>query len=58
MPATTLIEDVKKELSVKMDVPVDRQKLVFKGKTLVNTSAIADYSLEEGKLGDIMKYKT
>ncbi|OQR74709.1 ubiquitin protein 4A-like [Tropilaelaps mercedesae] len=48
VPSTALVQDVKKELSVKMNVPVERQKLLFKGKTLVDASKVGEYSLEEG----------
>ncbi|XP_022656395.1 ubiquitin-like protein 4A [Varroa jacobsoni] len=46
--SSTSIQDVKKELSVKMNVPVEKQKLVFKGKTLVDTSKVGEHTLEEG----------
>lgn len=57
MPASTLVQDVKKELSVKMNVSVDKQKLVFKGKTLVDTSKIGEYLLEEGEEKSIHNFR-
>lgn len=40
-----------------MNVSVDKQKLVFKGKTLVDTSKIGEYLLEEGEEKSIHNFR-
>ncbi|XP_003740043.1 ubiquitin-like protein 4A [Galendromus occidentalis] len=46
--SSMLITDLKKELSVRMNIPVESQKLVFKGKTMLDASKVGEHTLEEG----------
>ena len=49
-----LITDLKKELSLRMNIPVESQKLVFKGKTMLDASKVGEHTLEEGESSAII----
>ncbi|XP_013773809.1 ubiquitin-like protein 4A-B isoform X2 [Limulus polyphemus] len=46
--ASTSINDVKQLVAQQLDIPVDQQRLVFKGKTLSDGSSLCDYNIVEG----------
>ncbi|GFS48113.1 ubiquitin-like protein 4A [Trichonephila inaurata madagascariensis] len=46
--ATASINSVKQIVAEQLRIPVDQQKLVFKGKTLLDSETLCDYNIEEG----------
>ncbi|GFV93563.1 ubiquitin-like protein 4A-A [Trichonephila clavipes] len=46
--ATASINSVKQIVAQQLRIPVDQQKLVFKGKTLLDSETLCDYNIEEG----------
>lgn len=43
-----LISVVKQKVATELDIPVDKQRLVFKGKTLVDSQTLCDYNIVDG----------
>ncbi|GBM50475.1 Ubiquitin-like protein 4A [Araneus ventricosus] len=46
--ATASINSVKQIVAQQLRIPVDQQKLVFKGKTLLDSETLCDYNIVEG----------
>ncbi|CAL1288665.1 unnamed protein product [Larinioides sclopetarius] len=46
--ATASINSVKQIVAEQLRIPVDQQKLVFKGKTLLDSETLCDYNIVEG----------
>lgn len=46
--ATASINSVKQIVAQQLRIPVDQQKLVFKGKTLLDSESLCDYNIVEG----------
>ncbi|XP_021001843.1 ubiquitin-like protein 4A [Parasteatoda tepidariorum] len=46
--ATASVNTVKEIVAQQLRIPVDQQRLVFKGKTLLDSESLCDYNIEEG----------
>ncbi|XP_054712542.1 ubiquitin-like protein 4A [Uloborus diversus] len=46
--ATASINTVKEIVAQQLQIPVDQQRLVFKGKTLLDSELLCDYNIVEG----------
>lgn len=46
--ATSSISFVKQLISRELDIPVDQQRLVFRGRTLADSQCLGDYNIVDG----------
>lgn len=45
---SSLISSIKQQVAMELDIPVDQQRLVFKGKTLADGQCLRDYNIVDG----------